>query len=105
MPGPPTNRLLPDRSLLSPQFEGYKLNPLSQTSSLSLFALPGTGVTQSTVSGLSHRGAMISYREVESRIGFNHLAVGEGVVAYVGRDGSVILVSFDEVCYQLLLLL
>jgi hypothetical protein len=85
----------PDRSLLNPKFEGYKLDPLEQAQCARSYPLLGEGATQSTVS--SQLGSQPSFKEVQSRISFNHLFAGfnSNEAAYVDKSGNVILVNFD----------
>ncbi|KAG6830130.1 hypothetical protein H0H87_009028 [Tephrocybe sp. NHM501043] len=59
----------PNRALLNPKFEGYKLDPVSQEEIVVRFPLQFKP-TQATVSGKSP----LSFQEVQSRITHNHLA-------------------------------
>lgn len=89
----------PKRQLLNPKFDGYKLSPVSEADAVASFQLPGSGISQSTVSPQSH----LLFPEVQSRIRHNHLAIAqdEKSVCYIDKDGQVILVTLDEVCsYQ-----
>lgn len=84
----------PDRSLLNPKFEGYKLDPLEQEGHVHTYPLPGDGATQSTVS--SRLG---SFKEVQSRIAFNHIAPGywPNQAGYVDKCGNFVIVTYDSV--------
>lgn len=86
--------LHPNRSLLNPKFDGYKLDPISSEDTVARHALKHTA-TQASVSGQHH----FSFQETESRIRHNHLTVspdGEQAV-YIDKDLSVILVRLDHV--------
>lgn len=78
----------PTRSLLNPQFEGYKLS-FTPSSHLQCITLPQQA-TQSR-RGINSRG----FQEVASRVRHNHLAVGENSAVYIADDGSVVLVRLD----------
>ncbi|KAF8501005.1 hypothetical protein F5888DRAFT_1877770 [Russula emetica] len=85
--------LHPNRSLLNPKFEGYKLDPVSSEDTVARHALKHTA-TQASVSGRHH----LSFQETESRIRHNHLTVspdGEQAV-YIDKDLSVISVRLDH---------
>ena len=89
----------PKRQLLNPKFDGYKLSPVSEADAVASFQLPGSGISQSTVSPQSH----LLFPEVQSRIRHNHLAIAQDKksVCYIDKDGQVVLVTLDEVCsYQ-----
>jgi hypothetical protein len=89
----------PNRQLLNPKFDGYKLSPVSEADAVASFQLPGSGISQSTVSSQSH----LFFPEVQSRIRHNHLAIAQDdkSVCYIDKDGQVILITLDEVCaYQ-----
>lgn len=79
----------PTRSLLNPQFEGYKLN-FSPSPRLQHIPLQQRATQSRT--GINARG----FQDVASRVRHNHLAVGENKAMYVAEDGSVVLVSLDE---------
>jgi hypothetical protein len=86
--------LHPDRSLLNPKFDGYKLDPVSSEDTVARHVLKHTA-TQASVSGRHH----LSFQETESRIRHNHLTVnpdGEQAV-YIDKDLSVISVRLDNV--------
>lgn len=86
--------LHPNRSLLNPKFDGYKLDPVSLEDTVARYALEHTA-TQASVSGRHH----LSFQETESRIRHNHLTVspdGEQAV-YIDKDLSVISVRLDQV--------
>lgn len=86
--------LHPNRSLLNPKFDGYKLDPVSVEDTVTRHALKHTA-TQASVSGRHH----LSFQETESRIRHNHLTVspeGEQAV-YIDKDLSVVSVRLDQV--------
>ncbi|WVQ82139.1 hypothetical protein IAT38_004267 [Cryptococcus sp. DSM 104549] len=78
----------PERSLLLPQFETYRLRSLDPDTDLATFPLPGPGATQSRMGyGQQH----LSFKEVRGRIGWDHLAVGEGGRGiYVDKEWNVV---------------
>lgn len=81
---------------MNPKFEGYKLAPLSQSDAVISYPLPRLGATQATVSGRSQ----LSFKEVQHRIRFNHLALGQDgqTVGYIDKEGLVVLGTFEQVC-------
>lgn len=85
--------LRPDRHLLNPKFEGYKLHSLPEdvVSHHVLSYKP----TQSSVSGR----APLSFQEVQSRIRHNHLTVSPDSreAVYIDSDFKVVSVSLQEV--------
>ncbi|KAF7978515.1 hypothetical protein HWV62_45683 [Athelia sp. TMB] len=87
----------PNRSLLNPKFEGYKLDPLSQEDVVLRHELPFK-ITQSTVSA---RRSPISMQEVQSRITHNHLTIaGQGNRAlYIDAEFRVVLIDIDEMTF------
>ncbi|KAI0251999.1 hypothetical protein BJV78DRAFT_1275098 [Lactifluus subvellereus] len=85
--------LHPNRSLLNPKFDGYKLDPISSEDTVARHVLPHKA-TQASVSGRHH----FSFQEAQSRIRHNHLCVspeGEHTV-YIDTDLRVILVRLDH---------
>ena len=83
----------PERSLLNPKFEGYKLDAINQDDVVVRYALPYT-LNQSSPAGRSP----LSFQEVHSRIRHNHLALGPGGRSvYVDHDLKVIAVDIDTV--------
>ncbi|WVW83717.1 hypothetical protein I302_105738 [Kwoniella bestiolae CBS 10118] len=79
----------PDKSLLYPQFETYRLQPLSPDDNLLEYPLPDPGSTQSRVG--YNTSSYLSFKEVRNRIGWDHLVVNEdGVGVYVDRDWGVV---------------
>ncbi|KAK8864249.1 hypothetical protein IAR55_001495 [Kwoniella newhampshirensis] len=77
-----------DRSLLLPQFETYRLHSLDPDQDVTFHPLPTPGATQSRVGrGQQH----LSFKEVRARIGWDHLAVGEGGRGvYIDKDWGVV---------------
>ena len=84
----------PDRSLLNPKFEGYKLDLIAQEDAVVRFNLEHKP-TQSTASGRSP----LSFQEVQSRITHNHLVIaGEGRRGlYIDAEHKVIVLDLAEV--------
>ncbi|PSR74811.1 hypothetical protein PHLCEN_2v9525 [Hermanssonia centrifuga] len=84
----------PNRSLLNPKFEGYKLDALNQEDIITRYSLPHK-LKQTTASGKSP----FSFQEVQSRIRHNHLTFApNGRAVYVDAELRVIAVDFDDVC-------
>lgn len=85
-----------NRSLLNPNFEGYKLSALEQDDFVRRFRL-NSKPTQATVSGRTK--TPLSFEEVQSRITHNHLSISyDGSHAiYVDEDLKVIRVTVDSV--------
>lgn len=84
----------PNRSLLNPKFEGYKLDLVSQEDAVARYVLDHKA-TQATVSGK----APLSFEEVQSRITHNHLAVSSdtGRMLYVDAELKLVVVDLDSV--------
>lgn len=86
----------PDRSLLYPQFETYRLRSLDVDEDTASYRLLGNGATQSSVGYNNHH---LSFKEVRGRIGWDHLAVGSGGRAvYIDVDWKVIGLQLDVCC-------
>lgn len=86
----------PNRSLLNPKFEGYKLDPIHQEDVTSRYDLQNKP-TQATVSGKSP----LTFEEVQSRITHNHLAVSEnGRALYIDAELNVVVIDIDLVSHR-----
>ncbi|OSX59845.1 hypothetical protein POSPLADRAFT_1172109 [Postia placenta MAD-698-R-SB12] len=87
----------PNRALLNPKFEGYKLSPLDQEQVVSHHALQYKP-SQTNVSGRSH----VTFQEVQSRISHNHLAVSSqnGRLIYFDEEQRVISVGLDKAALE-----
>ncbi|KAL8283338.1 hypothetical protein RQP46_005748 [Phenoliferia psychrophenolica] len=82
----------PDRALLNPKFESYKLQPAA-ASATSLYALPSPGLHLRPLP--DH--ARLSYAEVQERVRHNHLSLGLGGEAvYVNGELQVIAIQLDQ---------
>ncbi|KAF8327023.1 uncharacterized protein EI90DRAFT_3156380 [Cantharellus anzutake] len=90
----------PDKALINPKFEGYRLGSLDQDDCVSSFLLPRGGASQVTGSNSTHAGLhpQLSFKEVQDRIAFNHLSAGlDGVtLGYIDKDGMAILVRLGQ---------
>lgn len=86
--------LHPDRSLLNPKFDGYKLDPISSEDAVSRYALQHKA-TQASVSGRHH----FSFQEAQSRIRHNHLSVSPDAeqAVYIDENLGVISIQLDHV--------
>ena len=83
----------PNKSLLNPKFEGYKLDAIDQDQVLTRFKLEHP-LSQSSAAGRSP----LSFQEVQSRIRHNHLVVGpDGRAVYVDAEMRVVSMTWDEV--------
>lgn len=83
----------PDRTLLNPKFEGYKLDALDQDKAVARYPV-NYHPSQTNASGRSP----LSFQEVQSRIRHNHLTIGPNNKAvYVDSESRVISVDTDEV--------
>ena len=83
----------PNRSLINPKFDGYKLDPVKQDEIILKFPLPHK-LSQVAPSSKSP----LSFPEVQSRIRHNHLCIGPtGKAVYVDSDLKVIELGLGEV--------
>lgn len=84
----------PNRSLLNPKFEGYKLDPVPQENIVIRHRLQYIA-TQATAS----TKATLSFQDVQSRITHNHLAIStEGTRAlYIDAEYNVVAIHVDPV--------
>ncbi|KZT73786.1 hypothetical protein DAEQUDRAFT_354264 [Daedalea quercina L-15889] len=87
----------PNRALLNPRFEGYKLSPILQEQAVSHYGLQYRP-SQMNVSGRSH----VTFQEVQSRISHNHLALctQDGSAAYVDEELRVVSVKLSEAALE-----
>lgn len=84
----------PHHALLNPKFEGYRLEVISQEDAVMRFGLEHRP-TQVANSGRSP----LSFKEVQSRITHNHLAMANdsGRCLYIDSEHRVILVDLTNV--------
>ena len=80
--------LHPNRSLLNPNFDGYKLDPISSEDTIVRHVLKHEA-TQASASGL-HR---FSFQEAESRIRHNHLTVSPDGAQAMYIDAGLRVIS------------
>ena len=80
--------LHPNRSLLNPNFDGYKLDPIASEDAVVRHVLKHEA-TQASASGL-HR---FSFQEAESRIRHNHLTVSPDGTQAVYIDAGLRAIS------------
>lgn len=87
----------PNHALLNPKFEGYKLEVISQEDAVTRFSLEYRP-TQVANSGRSP----LSFKEVQSRITHNHLAMANdsGRCLYIDSEHRVILVDLTNVGFR-----
>ncbi|RHZ78808.1 hypothetical protein Glove_156g46 [Diversispora epigaea] len=94
---PYTVPLKPNRSLLNPKFEGYKLKLFDENSRLRRFPLPSPGISLPKIPPNSK----LSYKEIQSRIYFNHLFLGyeshikNRTCFYFDQECSISMVEYD----------
>ncbi|KAF9533252.1 hypothetical protein CPB83DRAFT_806226 [Crepidotus variabilis] len=79
-----------NRRVLNPKFEGYKLDPIRQEDAVSRFKLTRKPTQATTSTRLP-----LTFEEMRSRIGHNHLAVegDAGLLLYVDSQLTVCLIS------------
>ncbi|EIW70824.1 hypothetical protein TREMEDRAFT_29211 [Tremella mesenterica DSM 1558] len=83
----------PNRALLYPQFETYRLDSIDSSTDTSSFPLPGPA-TQSRV---GYHANHLSFKEVRSRISWDHLSIGpEGRGVYVDADWNIWGFTLDD---------
>jgi hypothetical protein len=89
----------PVRNLLNSKFEGYKLKIFDEKSQLIHFQLPLPAITIPKIS----TNLKLSYKEIQSKIHFNHLYKGfeinkgKGICFYFDSENFVILAEYDPV--------
>ena len=84
----------PNRALLNPKFDGYKLDPLEHDEVIASYPLayPLSQITPSAKSPLT-------FQEMQSRIRHNHLTIGpDGNAVYVDAEMKVVALSIDVRC-------
>ncbi|OXC66061.1 hypothetical protein AYX13_05107 [Cryptococcus neoformans] len=75
------------RSLIFPQFETYRLRSLDPSSDLSFSPLPQPGATQSR---MEYNQQHLSFKEVRSRISWDHLSVSGRRGVYIDKVWGVV---------------
>lgn len=75
------------RSLIFPQFETYRLRSLDPSTDLSFSPLPQPGATQSR---MGYNQQHLSFKEVRSRIGWDHLSVSGRRGVYIDKVWGVV---------------
>lgn len=93
------SEFVPNKALLNPKFEGYKLDPLDSDSCVFEYALPGEGATQSTVRSTAQLYSQPTFQEVRNRIRHNHLSPARvgGQTGYIDKSGTFVIAAFDFV--------
>jgi len=82
----------PDRKLLYPQFETYRLHSLDPSTDLTAHPLPGSGATQARVGYNTH---LLSFKETRARISWDHLTTFGNRGVYIDVDWNIIGFSLD----------
>ncbi|CAG8565862.1 5498_t:CDS:2 [Paraglomus brasilianum] len=96
---PTTVQIRPNRDLLNPTFEGYKLKLLNEDECIIRTDLPAPGISIQMVPS----GTQLSYKEVQSRVLYNHLFSGynldegKGAAFYFDSDLRLVLVEYNSV--------
>lgn len=83
----PAELLAPDRSRLFPGFETYRLRPLDPARDVVAFPLPGSGATQGRV---GYGQQQLGFKEVRSRIAWDHLDTNGTRGVYIDTDWNVV---------------
>ncbi|CAG8613694.1 13573_t:CDS:2 [Dentiscutata erythropus] len=89
--------LKPNRLLLNPKFEGYKLKLFDDQNNLQHFPLPPPGISISRFSS-----SKLSYKEIRNRIHYNHLFLGyelidkKKICFYFDKEFYIIMVEYDQ---------
>lgn len=89
----------PTRNLLNPKFEGYKLELFDEQVGLISVPLPQPSIAVPKVP-LHEK---LSYKEIRSRVHYNHLFAGydtcegHGIAYYFDSDFRIVLVEYDLV--------
>lgn len=84
----------PNRALLNPKFDGYKLDAADHDDVISSYPLVHK-LSQIAPSAKSP----LTFQEVQSRIRHNHLCIGpNGRAVYVDEELNVTSVVLDNVC-------
>ncbi|GBB90740.1 hypothetical protein RclHR1_01780007 [Rhizophagus clarus] len=87
----------PNRNLLNPKFEGYKLKVFDENSQLIQFQLPLPAITTPKIP----TNSKLSYKEIQNRIHFNHLFKGfeinkgKGICFYFDSENFVTLAEYE----------
>lgn len=95
-------RLTPDLTKLNAKFEGYKLEPFSETSNLfrSSLADQGNILIHNDTNNQHHR---MGFRDLQARIRHSHLSYGypldqnRGSAFCIDQDFNLQLIVFDKV--------
>lgn len=88
----PAELLAPNRQLLFPRFETYRLHSIDPDTDLQAFKLPGDGATQSRV---GYGEQQLGFKEVRARIAWDHLDTAGSRGAYVDKDWNVVAFELD----------
>ena len=87
----PAELFTPDRALLNPRFETYRLQSLDPSAARG-HRLPGEGATQSRV---GYGKQQLGFKEVRSRISWDHLDTRGGRGVYVDTEWKVVGFELD----------
>ncbi|RUS18746.1 hypothetical protein BC937DRAFT_88397 [Endogone sp. FLAS-F59071] len=89
--------LVPNRDHLNSKFEGYKLALFRDDTHLHRTLIPDPGIHVPKIANSTR----LSFRELEARVTFNHLAAGydfdgRGIAFYVNATNTVTMIQFDH---------
>lgn len=89
--------LVPNRDYLNSKFEGYKLALFRDDTHLHRTPIPDPGIHVPKIANSTR----LSFRELEARVTFNHLAAGydfdgKGTAFYVNATNTVTMIQFDH---------
>lgn len=87
----PAELFTPDRALLNPRFETYRLQSLDPSAARG-HRLPGEGATQSRV---GYGKQQLGFKEVRSRISWDHLDARGGRGVYIDTEWNVVGFELD----------
>ena len=100
-------QFIPDKDLLNPKFDGYKLSPINEEEYITRTSLPNGSDLRMSKSLSNHR---LGYRDLQARVRLNHLAYGfsmttdqqqQGVAFYVDLEFQVMRLIYNKVVFIL----
>lgn len=100
-------QFIPDKNLLNPKFDGYKLSPINEEEHVTRTTLPNESDLRMSKFMSNHR---LGFRDLQARVRLNHLAYGfsmsanqqqQGVAFYVDLEFQVMRVTYNKVIFIL----
>ena len=101
-------QFIPDKNLLNPKFDGYKLSPTNEKECVTRTSLPNGSDLRMNKFMSNHR---LGFRDLQARVRLNHLAYGfptsankqqQGVAFYVDLEFQVMSVFYNKVLFYIL---